>query len=74
VVVSIPKLTQVVNELRKNPVFQSTPIMALTASGSLGERDRITASGFDACLVKPIGPAKLRETVASLLLQSGSTV
>ncbi len=64
----------VVNELRKDPIFQSTPIMALTASGSLSDQDRITASGFDACLVKPIGPAKLRETVALLLLQSASTV
>ena len=64
----------VVKELRKDPAFQSTPIMVLTASGSLGDRDRITASGFDACLVKPIGPAKLRETIASLLLQSESIV
>ena len=64
----------VVSELRKDPVFRSTPIMALTASSSLSDGDRITASGFDACLVKPIGPAKLRETVASLLLQSGATV
>lgn len=64
----------VVSELRKDPAFRSTPIMALTASGLLSDRDRITASGFNACLVKPIGPAKLRETVASLLLQSASTV
>lgn len=64
----------VVNQLRKDPAFKSTPIMALTASGSLSDKDRIISSGFDVCLVKPIGPAKLRETVASLLLQSGATV
>ena len=57
----------VIRELRKDPDFRALPIMALTASASLDERDRIIGSGFDACLVKPIGPAKLRDTVASLL-------
>jgi CheY-like chemotaxis protein len=57
----------VIRELRKDPDFRALPIMALTASASLDEQDRIIGSGFDACLVKPIGPAKLRDTVASLL-------
>lgn len=61
----------VIRELRKDPDLQALPIMALTASASLDEQDRIIGSGFDACLVKPIGPAKLRDAVASLL-QSGS--
>jgi CheY-like chemotaxis protein len=61
----------VIKELRKDPDFQTLPIMALTASASLDEKDLIMGSGFDACLVKPIGPAKLRDAVASLL-QSGS--
>ncbi len=57
----------VVKELRKEPALQDVPIMALTASASLDEKDRILNSGFDACFVKPIGPQKLREAVASLL-------
>lgn len=57
----------VVKELRKDPVFQSVPIMALTGSASFNEKDRILDSGFDACFVKPIGPARLRDAVASLL-------
>ena len=61
----------VIKELRKDPSFQALPIMALTASASVDERDRIMDSGFDACLIKPIGPAKLRDAVASLLQQSG---
>lgn len=61
----------VIEELRKDPDFQALPIMALTASASLDEKDLIMGSGFDACLVKPIGPAKLRDAVASLL-QAGS--
>lgn len=63
----------VIEELRKNPALQDLPIMALTASASLNEKDLIMGSGFDACLIKPIGPAKLRDAVASLLQQSGST-
>jgi CheY-like chemotaxis protein len=57
----------VVKELRKEPALQDVPIMALTASASLDEKDRILNAGFDACFVKPIGPAKLREAVAALL-------
>ena len=57
----------VIKELRKDPDLQTLPIMALTASASLDEKDLIMGSGFDACLVKPIGPAKLRDAVASLL-------
>ncbi len=61
-----------IKELRKDPVLHALPIMALTASASLDEQDRIMDSGFDACLVKPIGPARLRAAVASLLQQSES--
>lgn len=62
----------VIEELRKDPALQDLPIMALTASASLDDKDRIMDSGFDVCLVKPIGPARLREAVASLLQQSTS--
>lgn len=57
----------VISELRRDPDFRALPIMALTASASLDEQDRIIGSGFDACLVKPIGPARLRHAVGSLL-------
>ena len=63
----------VVKEMRTNPALQMIPIMALTATASLNEESRILHSGFDACFVKPIGPAKLRDAVASLLLHTHST-
>ena len=63
----------VVKELRKDPALQDVPIMALTASASLDEKDRIMNSGFDACFGKPIGPAKLRDAVA-ILLQNKSSI
>jgi CheY-like chemotaxis protein len=56
----------VVRELRNDPI-RAIPIMALTASASFDEKDRIMGSGFDACFVKPIGPARLRDAVAALL-------
>ncbi len=57
----------VIRELRRDPDFRALPIMALTASASLDEQDRIIGSGFDACLVKPIGPARLRDAVGFLI-------
>lgn len=60
----------VVRELRKMPSLQDIPIMALTASASLGEEEKILDSGFDACFIKPIGPAKLRDAVAALLAKA----
>lgn len=62
----------VVKVLRRDPALQDVPIMALTASASLDENDRIMNSGFDACFVKPIGPARLREAVAALLQNRAS--
>jgi CheY-like chemotaxis protein len=62
----------VVKELRKDPTLQDVPIMALTASASLDETERIMNSGFDACFIKPIGPAKLRDAVATLLQNKSS--
>jgi CheY-like chemotaxis protein len=53
--------------LRKMPEFQKTPIVALTAALSQTAPEQITTAGFSAYLVKPIGPAKLRQCIASLL-------
>jgi CheY-like chemotaxis protein len=64
----------VIKELREDPVLHAVPIMALTASASFDERDRIMDSGFDACFVKPIGPARLRDAVAALLQQGDQSL
>ena len=60
----------VIEELRKHSAFHHLPIIALTASASLDDKERIVRFGFDACLVKPIGPSKLRDAVAFLLQRS----
>jgi two-component system chemotaxis response regulator CheY len=65
----MPKLNgcSAVNALRKIPAFESTPIVALTAALSDAVPEQIAEAGFTCYLVKPIGPARLRQCIASLL-------
>ncbi len=57
--------------LRGTAQFQRTPIVALTATLSQIGPDVIAESGFSAYFVKPIGPARLRQCIASLLVGAG---
>jgi CheY-like chemotaxis protein len=58
---------QVLASIREDPRLDRTPVLALTASASPGDRERILAAGFTSHFTKPIGPAKLRQTVAAML-------
>jgi len=53
--------------LRAMPGLALTPIVALTAAATHTWPKRLFEAGFSAYLVKPIGPAKLRECIAALL-------
>jgi CheY-like chemotaxis protein len=57
----------VIAELRREPKFASTPIMALTASAMQGDRERALAAGFDSYVSKPIPLPALRDEVERLL-------
>lgn len=57
----------VVEELRKNPAFSTTPIIALTASAMQGDRERAMALGFTGYITKPIRLDALRQEVERLL-------
>jgi len=63
----------VLAELRSDPRFTGTPVMAVTAKGMQPDRERIAAAGFDACLIKPIGTAELRQRVGELLDRSSKS-
>lgn len=53
----------VARALKASPATASIPLVALTASAMLGDRERILAAGFDAYIAKPIDP----ETIVSVL-------
>ena len=55
--------------LRKIAAFEKTPILALTAAVTDAVPEQISQAGFTGYLVKPIGPARLRHCIASLLAQ-----
>ena len=57
----------VARALRMIPAFQKIPIVALAAALPEVIPEQMTQAGITRCLVKPIGPARLRECVASLL-------
>jgi len=57
----------VVKELRRDPDFRATPVLALTASAMQGDRERALAAGFNEYISKPIGPRQLRAEVERLL-------
>jgi CheY-like chemotaxis protein len=57
----------VVEELRKDEQFATTPIIALTASAMQGDRERAMAMGFTGYITKPIRLDALRQEVERLL-------
>jgi two-component system, cell cycle response regulator DivK len=61
---------EVLQELRSNPRFGATPIVALTASAMQGDQERALADGFTSYLTKPLSLAVIRRELSRLL--SGS--
>ncbi|HEV2576286.1 MAG TPA: response regulator [Acidobacteriaceae bacterium] len=66
---NMPRLDgySVAAELRKQPAFTQTPILALSAGVTQTDPARIKESGFSAFLSKPIPPAGLRNCISRLL-------
>jgi CheY-like chemotaxis protein len=64
----------VIRELRVDPRFQETPVVALTASAMQGDKERAMEAGFTGYLTKPISLPKLRIEVQRFLgdLTSGA--
>jgi len=57
----------VIEKLRRLEQFAATPIIALTASAMMGDRERAIAAGFTGYITKPIALSALRAEVARLL-------
>lgn len=46
----------VTQRLKAEPSLSAVPLIAVTASAMAGDRDKVTASGFDGYISKPITP------------------
>ena len=57
----------VIEALRGDAEFAAVPVMALTASAMVGDRERALAAGFTGYIAKPIRLAALRDEVERLL-------
>jgi CheY-like chemotaxis protein len=57
----------VLQRLRAEESYASTPIIALTASAMAGDCERAIASGFTAYISKPVSMAGLRREIGRLL-------
>jgi CheY-like chemotaxis protein len=57
----------VVAELRQDPRFASTPVIAVTATAMKGDRQKGLDAGFTEYLTKPVSIAALRELIARFL-------
>ncbi len=69
--INLPGITgfEVSKKLRKNPVFNHTPIIAITAYAMKGDKERIIEAGCDAYLSKPINTRELPGKVTEMLLR-----
>jgi two-component system cell cycle response regulator DivK len=56
--------------LRADPGTRTTPVLAVTASAMVGDRERFIAAGFDDYLAKPIRTRELVERVRRLCERS----
>jgi two-component system, cell cycle response regulator DivK len=58
---------RVIEQLREDPRFSATPVVALTASAMQGDREKALQAGFTGYISKPVRLAALRAEVARLL-------
>jgi CheY-like chemotaxis protein len=58
---------QALQEIRKDATLRHIPVIALTASAMVGERETILAHGFDGYISKPIDAELLETTLREAL-------
>jgi CheY-like chemotaxis protein len=66
---ALPKLDGygVAQRLRAEPRLRTVPLIAVTASAMVGDRDKVIAVGFDGYISKPITPETFVAEVESYL-------
>ena len=65
----LPKMDgyEVVRRLRAESSLDAVPLIAVTASAMVGDRDKVIATGFDGYISKPITPETFVAEVESYL-------
>ncbi|HEV2988112.1 MAG TPA: response regulator [Candidatus Angelobacter sp.] len=58
---------QVLTDIRSDHRLKTIPVLAVTASAMLGDREKTLAAGFNGYLAKPVSLANLREEITRLL-------
>ncbi len=58
---------EVVQQLKKNPLLRSIPVIAVTAFSMPNDRNNVLSKGFDGYLSKPIDPETFVRTVEGFL-------
>ena len=56
----------VIRELRNDSRFRKLPVVAVTASAMIGDRERAIAAGFDSYIAKPIDLCEVEAQVQAL--------
>jgi CheY-like chemotaxis protein len=66
---------ELIRQIRKmsDPVIRNTPAAALTAFARSEDRTKALQSGFEMHLAKPVDPAELVQSVATLVRRSRAT-
>jgi CheY-like chemotaxis protein len=59
----------VVRRLKADPALRHIPVVAVTASAMVGDRDRVIATGFDGYISKPIDPETFVAEVEGFLAE-----
>ena len=61
----------VIRELRNDRRFQNLPVVAVTASAMIGDRERAIAAGFDSYIAKPIDLCEVEAQIEALASRPG---
>jgi CheY-like chemotaxis protein len=57
---------EVLRQVRRDPRFAATRVVAVTARAMQGDRDLALAAGFDGYITKPVSLSELREYVREI--------
>lgn len=61
----------VIRELRNDDRFQKLPVVAVTASAMIGDRERAIAAGFDSYVAKPIDLCEVEAQITAIATRLG---